>query len=154
MATETTIDHGTLSRLVDAGAIRAAQVIGQGGGWALSVKYGMAERFLAAQRSGKLRQFRKLETVTAYLRELGISRFEVDASGFDPDAAKSGRKREDTAQRLRAAHEAAEHDRWFRAQVQQAIDAADQPGAVLIPHDVVMGRLKARLDRIAAQQAG
>jgi hypothetical protein len=30
--TETTIDHGTLSRLMDAGAIRAGQVIGQGGG--------------------------------------------------------------------------------------------------------------------------
>ena len=47
MTTET-IDHGTLSRLVEAGAIRAAHVIGQAGGWALSVKYGMAERFLAA----------------------------------------------------------------------------------------------------------
>ena len=42
MTTET-IDHGTLSRLVEAGAIRAAHVIGQAGGWALSVKYGMAE---------------------------------------------------------------------------------------------------------------
>jgi deoxyribodipyrimidine photolyase-like uncharacterized protein len=64
LMTSKTIDHSTLSRLVEIGAIHAAHVIGQAGGWALSVKYGMADTFLAAQRSGKLRLFRKLETVT------------------------------------------------------------------------------------------
>jgi len=149
--TTETIDHGTLSRLVEAGVIRAAHVIGQAGGWALSVKYGVAERFLSAQRSGKLRLFRKLETVMAYLKELGISRFEVDASGYDAAEAKTRHKRPDRAEALKRAHAAAEHDTWFREQVQQAIHAADQPDAVFVPHDVVMGNLKARLDNIAAQ---
>lgn len=57
-----TINHDTLSRLAEAGAVRAAHAVGQTGGWALSVQYGMAERFLAAQRSGKLRLFRKCGT--------------------------------------------------------------------------------------------
>ena len=48
MTTET-IDHATLSRLVQAGAVHGARVIGQAGGWALSIRYGMAERFLAGQ---------------------------------------------------------------------------------------------------------
>jgi len=150
MTTET-IDHVTLSRLVEAGAVRAAHVIGQAGGWALSVQYGMAERFLAAQRSGKLRLFRKLETVMAYLKTLGIHRFEVDASGYDAAEAKSHYKRPDRAEALKRAHEAVEHDTWFREQVRQAVDEADKPDAVFIPHAAVMADLKAHLDGIAAR---
>lgn len=152
MTTET-IDHGTLSRLVEADAIRAAHVIGQAGGWALSVQFGMAERFLAAQRSGKLRLFRKLETIMAYLKELGIHRFDVDSSGYDAEQAKTHYKRPDRAEALKRAHEAAEHDAWFRQQVQEALDAADQPDAVFIPHAVVMADLKTQLDGIA-ERAG
>ena len=152
MATTTeTIDHITLSRLVEAGAVRAAHVIGQAGGWALSVKYGMAERFLAAQRSGKLRLFRKLETVMAYLKGLGISRFDVDASAYDAAEAKTHHKRPDRAEALKRAHEAAEHDAWVRGQVQSALDEADRPDAVLIPHMAVMADLKAHLDGLAAR---
>ena len=121
------------------------------GGWALSVKYGMAERFLAAQRSGKLRLFRKLETVMAYLKTLGINRFEVDASGYDAAEAKSHYKRPDRAEALKRAHEAVEHDTWFREQVRQAVDEADKPDAVFIPHAAVMADLKAHLDGIAAR---
>jgi hypothetical protein len=117
----------------------------------LSVKYGVAERFLSAQRSGKLRLFRKLETVMAYLKELGINRFGVDAGGYDAAEAKTRHKRPDRAKALKRAHAAAEHDAWFREQVQQAIHAADQPDAVFVPHDVFMGNLKAGLDNIAAQ---
>ena len=52
--TAETIDHGTLSRLVEAGAVRGAHIVGQRGGWAVLVKYGMTERPLAAQRGGAL----------------------------------------------------------------------------------------------------
>lgn len=146
--TSKTIDHSTLSRLVEIGAIHAAHVIGQAGGWALSVKYGMADTFLAAQRSGKLRLFRKLETVMLYLQKLGISHFDVDASAY---TAETDRKRPDRAESLKRVHEAAENDAWFCEQVEQAIIEADAPNAVFIPHDVVMGNLKAKLDKIAAQ---
>jgi len=149
MTTET-IDHGTLSRLVEADVVSAAHVVGRDGGWALSVKYGVAERFLAAQRSGKVRLFRRLESVTSYLKDLGVDRFEVDASSFDA-AASQTRKRPDRAAALKRAHKAAEHDAWFREQVQQALDDADKPGAVFIPHEEVMAELKAQLDALAAR---
>ncbi len=147
MATQT-IDHSTLSRLVEAGAICAASVIGQADGWALSVKYGVSERYLAAQRSGKLRLFRKLETVTLYLKNLGISHFDVDASGYDA-AINSQHKRPDRAEALKRAHEAADHDVWFRQQVQGALESSEQANAVFVSHDVVMGNLKAKLDALA-----
>jgi Asp-tRNA(Asn)/Glu-tRNA(Gln) amidotransferase C subunit len=79
-----TIDHHTLSSLVEAGAVRGAQVIGKVGGWGVLIKYGTVERPLATTRSKKVRLFKKLETVVAYLKDLGISRFDVDAAQYDP----------------------------------------------------------------------
>lgn len=58
------------------------QLIGQPGGWSLLVRYGLAERALAAQRSKQVRVFRKLDTLQAYLEEIGVRRFEVDAANF------------------------------------------------------------------------
>jgi hypothetical protein len=120
MAAET-IDHGTLSRLVEAGAVRGAHIVGQSGGWAVLVKYGMTERPLAAQRSRQVRLFRKFETLVSYLKEIGIARFDVDAANYDPEAA-SATRRPDRAEALKRAHEAAAYDTWFREQVQASID--------------------------------
>lgn len=131
MSTETqTIDHTTLARLVETGAIRAAHVIGQEGGWGVFFRDGTVERPLAAQRSGKARLFRKLETVTSYLRAIGINRFDVDASAYHA--------RPNRAEALQRAQADAAHDRWFRQQVQQALDEADKPDAVFISHEAVM----------------
>ena len=38
---------------------------------------------LAAQRSKQLRVFRKLDTLQAYLQDIGVVRFEIDAAGFE-----------------------------------------------------------------------
>ncbi|NKA76057.1 hypothetical protein GO285_05026 [Ralstonia solanacearum] len=119
MATET-IDQKTLSQLVEAGAVRAAHVVGHGNGWTIAAKYGLTERFLSAKR-GDVRVFRKLETLVAFLRELGISRFDVDAAGFDPASAERT-TRPDRSAALKEAHAARAYDKWFRAQVQQALD--------------------------------
>ena len=120
MAAET-IDHSTLSRLVEAGAVRGAHIVGQDGGWAVMVRYGTHERPLAAQRSRQVRLFRKFETLVGYLRELGISQFDVDATGYDADTLKTAR-RPDRAEALKRTHEAAAYDAWFREQVQASID--------------------------------
>lgn len=129
-----TIDHATLARLVEAGVVSAADVVGMKGGWGVTVKYGMAERSLAAHR-GAIRVFRKFETLVAYLKSLGIARYAVDAANYDP-TLKS--KRPDAAERMRLAYEVAEHDKWFREQVEKAVREADKPDAVFIPHEVVM----------------
>ena len=152
MATET-INHDTLSRLVEAGVVRAAHVIGQAGGWALSVKYGMAERFLAAQRTGKLRLFRRLETAMAYLKGLGIHHFDVDASGYDAAEAKARRKRPDRAEALKRAHEAAAHDQWFREEVRKGLAEADDPATKWLSNEEVKRQSTERRAEWASQAA-
>jgi len=148
--TTKTIDHNMLTHLVESGSVQAASVIGQAGGWVLSVKYGVAERFLAAQRSGKLRLFRKLETLIAYLSKLGITDLSVNTANYNA----STNQRPDRSKALKLTHEAAEYDAWFRSQVQEAIDELDDPNVVLIPHEVVMANLKGQLDKIAAKAKG
>jgi hypothetical protein len=44
------ITHPNLVQLVAAGAVRVVVVVGQPGGWTLLVRYGLAERALAASR--------------------------------------------------------------------------------------------------------
>lgn len=115
-----TIDHGTLSRLVEAGAVKGAHIVGQTGGWTVMVRYGMTERPLAAQRSKAIRNFRKFETLVSYLRGIGIQRFDVDAANYDP--ASSTTTRPDRSIALKLAHQAAAHDAWFKDQVKASID--------------------------------
>lgn len=120
MATET-IDHTTLHRLVEAGAVRAALVVGTSGGWALTVKFGLNERPLAAQRSRQIRLFKKLETLVSYLKDVGIAQFDVDASNYSPEN-QNRNTRPDRSAALKRAHEAVAYDAWFREQVQASID--------------------------------
>lgn len=116
-----TIDHVTLSRLVAADAVSSAHIIGQAGGWGIVIKYGVTERALAAKR-GSIRIFRKFETLVAYLKTMGVFKYEVDATGFDPAALKSTHRAEVASARMTATHDAAAYDKWFREQVQAAID--------------------------------
>lgn len=152
MARTDTIDHTTLQRLVEAGAVRGADVIGQPGGWGIIIKYGMVERALAARR-GAIRVFRHLETLVNYLREIGISQFNVNAANYDP-AATTRPSRPDTSERLKRMHDAAEHDKWFREQVQEAIREADKPGAVWISNDAVKAESVKRRNAWAKQAKG
>jgi hypothetical protein len=118
-----TIDHATLAGRVAAGAIRGARIVGRAGGWGIVVKDGRAARTLAARR-GSARLFRRFETLVGYLKQIGLDRYEVDASGYVPGTP--ARQRPDSAKRLAQAHAAAEHDRWFRAQVQGTLDGIRQ----------------------------
>ena len=145
--TAETIDHTTLSRLVEAGAVRGAHVVGQPGGWSVLVKYGMAERALAAQRSRQVRVFRRMETLVNYLKDIGIQRFDVDAADYEAEGGKA-HSRPDRAEALRRAHEAAAHDKWFREQVEIALKEADDPNTEWVSHEMVkedMARQRAAL---------
>lgn len=119
-----TIDHGTLRRLVDAGANVGAEVVGAAGGWGVVIKYGRASQILAATR-GKPRTFRQFETLAGYLKDLGITEYRVNTAEFDAGAGSTNPtdKRSATAsERMKRAHQAAAYDTWFREQVQAAID--------------------------------
>jgi hypothetical protein len=145
---------------VEAGAIRAAHVVGQKGGWGVLFKYGMTERPLAAQR-GNVRVFKRFETIVSYLREMGIVQFDVDAAQYDPSAALSD-KAQTNAERARAqmkaAHQAAAYDKWFRAEIGAALVEADDPATVKVEHGDVTTALRsgdtAALRALAGKSAG
>ncbi len=130
---EAAINHSALAKLVESGSVSAAHVVGKVGGWGIIIKCGRTVRPLAAQR-GTVRLFSKLETVAAYLKGIGIARFDVDVLGYDSEHAR--RTRPDRAEALRRAHEAAAYDKWFRSQVQAALDDP-RPS---IPHEEVSAR--------------
>jgi hypothetical protein len=140
---DNSIDHSTLSILVQAGAIQSAQVLGQSGGWAVMVRYGNRECPLAAQRSQKMRLFRSLETLANYLKGIGIAQFEVNATQFDP-VASNRTQRPDRALALRRTHESAAYDAWFREQVQHSLDDP-RPS---VPDDEAMALFKLRKDAL------
>ena len=99
-ANHETIDHVTLSRLVEANAVNGANIIGQPGGWGVVIKYGMAERALAAKH-GSVRIFRKFETLVGYLKGIGVTKYQVDATGFDPGALKITHRGEIASNRMK-----------------------------------------------------
>lgn len=150
--THDTIDHVTLQHLVEAGAVRGADVIGQPGGWGVVIKYGMTERALAVRR-GAVRVFRHLETLVTYLKDLGISQFNVNAANYDP-ATSAKTTRPDAAERMKRAHEAAEHDKWFREQVEEGIRLANDPKTVLVSNDEVKAMSAERRKEWAKQGKG
>ena len=132
-----TIDTAMAKRMVEASAIRGASIIGQPGGWSVVLKLGLQERALGAQRSDTPRTWRSLDRAVAYLKnELHIARFDLlDATHHAEGAPLAGKSREDAAERLRLAHEAAGHDQWFRAQVELGIREADAPDAQWVSHE-------------------
>ena len=148
--TNNTIDHATLQRLVEAGAVQSAEVVGQPGGWEILVKYGMVEQALAARR-GAVRIFSRFETLVNYLKNIGISQFNVNASNYDP-AEK--RARPDSAERMKRTFDAADHDKWFREQVEEGIRQADAPDAVWVSNDEVIAMGTKFREKWAKQAAG
>ncbi|MBV6751203.1 hypothetical protein KV580_12890 [Pseudomonas chlororaphis] len=120
MTTET-IDHSTLTRLVETGSVNAAHIVGQQGGWEVQVTCGALDHTLTAQRSRQVRLFKKFETLVTYLQGVGINHFDVDASSYDPLTVKTY-GRPDRSAALKQVHEAAAYDEWFKTQVQASID--------------------------------
>ena len=120
---EKTIDHGTLRRLVDAGAHVGAEVIGATGGWGVVINYARASQTLSATR-GQPRTWRQFETLAGYLKDLGITEVRVNTAEFEPgpSTGKQDKRSTTASDRMKRAHQAAAYDSWFREQVQASID--------------------------------
>lgn len=151
-----TIDTAMAKKLVDAAAIRGASIIGQPGGWCVMLKLGMEEKPLGVQRSDRPRTWRSLDVCVNYLKnELHIARFEMlDATNHSEQSILGGKTRADASERLRQAHEAAAHDKWFRAQVEQAIQEADDPKTEWVSHETVKGDMAAQRAALQARIKG
>ena len=139
--TANTIDHITLEHLVEAGAVCGADVIGHPGGWGVVVKYGMTERALAARR-GAVRTFRKFETLVGYLKDIGISQYNVNAADFDAQALKTTRSRPDSAERMRSAFAASAHTQWMQEKAAKSL-ADTRPN---VSHSQAMASAQAVID--------
>lgn len=131
------IDTAMAKRMIQANVIGGAAIIGQPGGWLVMLKLGARETPLCAQRTDKPRMWRSLDRCVEYLKkELQISRFELlDASNHSGVGVAGVTSRADAALRLRNAHEAAGHDKWFREQVGKAIAQADDANATWVSND-------------------
>lgn len=104
MANLQTIDTRLAKQLHEACALRGVSIVGVAGGWSVLVKVGMSEKPLGTQRTGRVRQWRSLDTLIVYLRdELGITKIDgIDASGHN--AAAVHQSRPDVANKMRQAH--------------------------------------------------
>ncbi|MGH8389383.1 MAG: hypothetical protein ACRESJ_28545 [Pseudomonas sp.] len=120
MTTET-IDHSTLTRMVENGSVSSVHIVAKPGGWSIQVTQGNKEWPLTAQRSRQTRLFKRLETLVTYLQEVGITHFDVDASNYDPLHIKTY-TRPDRSEAMKQAHEAAAYEDWFKEQVQIGLD--------------------------------
>ncbi len=145
--TQQTIDHSTLSRMTAAGAIRDARVIGQTGGWTVAFNTTNGNDYLlAVARKSQPRRFKKIDTLIAYLHDLGISQFNVDTTAHTPESYA----RPDRSESLKQTHDAAAYDKWFREELEERIRIADSPDAVWVPHEQVKAeRAKWRADMMA-----
>lgn len=147
MATET-IDQKTLRQLLEAGAVRAAHVVGRGNGWTIAAECGPTKRFLASKR-GDVRVFRKLETLVSFLRAMGIGRFDVDVTGYDPEAFERV-TRPDRSAALKEAHAARAYEKWFSEQVREAL-RDERPNVTHAEVQAEMGEKKAALRKRLAR---
>lgn len=84
------ITEVTLRELIAAGTIENAYLIGQQGGFSVTIRCGKAERTLGNTRGGK-KVFASLDTAVPYLKRLGITLLTVDASKFEPGRLRKPR---------------------------------------------------------------
>ncbi len=109
---------------------------------------------LITTRTKEPRRFADPRKAMLLLRAMGIATAQLDISRWNPDETATGTARPDRAVAMKRAHEAAAHDRWFRAQVEQGLREANDPATVMLPHARVMTEMKATIDRIAAKKRG
>jgi hypothetical protein len=74
------------------------------------------------------------------LHRIGAHKVEIDTSAWSPaQAGAESRKRPDTAERQRRAHQAAAHNAWFCEQVALAVAEADNPQSEWLSQEQMKG---------------
>lgn len=118
------------------GGFQSVSIRASGGEFFVTAQPRTGGRVTLATTHGKrLRAFRDAGKAIAVLHEIGAHHVQVDTTGWAPETAAPSRKRPDTAERQRRAHEAAAYDAWFRAEVEKAIQEADSPDTVWVSHE-------------------
>jgi hypothetical protein len=144
-----------LRATTDAGGVAGVTLKAQGG--AFYVQIGTrngGEAVLAKARSREPRSFGNPTQVLTLLRSIGLAVGSFDVKNWNPDDKASIRRRPDRAEALKRTHEAAEHDKWFRAQVEQGLAEADGPNTQWVPHDVVKDDMLRQREMLKARITG
>ena len=78
------IDEATLREMVQAGAVQSVRVIGKADRWYVVASVAGRDRHLGSARK-EYREWRHLDTLAQWVRDLGLSRFEVDCLDYRPE---------------------------------------------------------------------
>jgi hypothetical protein len=97
--TDTVIREPVLKEVVQASGAVGASVVGKGNGFAVMIKLGTNEKTLVTSR-GQVRLFASLDTAGAFMRNVGISRFEVDMNLYEPGRLRGARPDRSAALKL------------------------------------------------------
>ena len=144
-----------LRAATQAGGIASVTLKADGGAFvvAFATRNG-DDGLLVTTRARHPRRFNDLRKAVVLLHEMGIASMQLDATHWNPDEAAAGTPRPDRSEVLKRAHEAAAHDRWFRAQLEEALREADDTATVSIPHEQVMAEMKAVIARATPKKNG
>ncbi len=143
-----------LRAAAQAGGIASVTLKAEGGAFFVTVATRSGEEgLLVTTRSREPRRFADLRKAMLLLREMKIAMAQVDARDWNPDETETGTPRPDRAVAMKRAHEAAAHDRWFRAQIEESLREADDPATITLPHEQVMAEVKTAIDRVVAEKS-
>ena len=135
----TPIKLAVARELAAAGSLRTAVLVGQSGGYTVRLGTDAAQRVLATKDSAP-RVFPKLQAAAKVLDELGVRRYEVDASRFEPAAT---RHRPDRAEAMREKELDAKYMDYLR---QAVLESRADPGPPVSSEEAAR-----RMERLYAQ---
>jgi hypothetical protein len=139
-----------LRATASAGGVVGVTLKGEGSGFFMEIATRSGQdAFLVKARSTEPRRFGSANSALTVLRGIGIAVAQIDATNWDPDQKKVTQNRDNRAQAMRQAHEAAAYNQWLAAEIQEAIDDP-RPS---VPHNEVMTRMDARTARHKAAGA-
>lgn len=104
---------------VEAGGVMTVTLKANGAAFAMQAETRRGDAVLVDSRRKQPRMFTDPRKAMMILRDMGIRNAKLDTAAWQPEQADILRKpRPAAAAQMKAAHEAAGHDKWFRQQVE------------------------------------
>lgn len=138
-----------LQSALDAGGVQRVTITGQGARFYIHITSLNGDGILTKARSPEPRSFNNPLQAFTTLRRLGIRNGEFDTTHWTPEQREAP-KRPDRAQAMNELHMMAEHGRWVREQVANAMREAADPETEWVDNATVEADAKAQMARIEA----
>jgi hypothetical protein len=125
-----------------AGGVVSVTLKGEGSGFLMQIATRSGQDgFLVKARSTEPRRFGSPNSAMIVLREMGIVIAQLDTTNWNPDQKEVTQNRDNRAQAMRQAHEAAAYNQWLVNEIQASIDDP-RPN---LSHDKVMAEMNVEL---------